>query len=1126
MHKFKVPTDLPEPVLNPNARVVLTKRYLRKGPDGKPIEDFKGLFWRVAYSIAREEQKYEKSPYKVDELARIFYDLMVDFKFLPNSPTLMNAGTKLGQLAACFVLPVGDSMEEIFDAVKYAALIHKSGGGTGFSFSRLRPKNSRVGSTGGVASGPLSFLKIFNTATEQVKQGGTRRGANMGILRVDHPDILDFIKAKERDGELNNFNLSVALTEKFMQAVENDEEYDLVAPHTGQVKERLKAREVFSLLVQKAWESGDPGIIFLDRINRDNPTPKQGEIESTNPCITADTFVFTKQGPRQVFELLDRQVELFVNGEIYSSTEKGFFKTGKKKVYKLKTKEGFELRLTEDHPVLRAASVTRYSIQKQWVKAVELLPGDKICIHNHRQVEKWPGKYGYAEGYLSGLLLGDGTLKQDKAVVSVWVHKKVANGDFEDPVSAWQDCPESGIMETALTLARSLPHRADFHGWIKVSGRSEYRLSLGYLKKVCADLNIYPGQKRITSEVEKCSSEFCRAFLAGIFDADGSVQGSQAKGVSVRLSQSNLETLKAVQRMLLRFGIMSKIYKQRRAEGESFLPDGKGKYKYYPTREQHELVISKDNLILFAEKIGFHHAGKKKRLASVLQNYRRKLNRERFLATFEELVFDGEEDVYDVQVPGVNCFDAQGFMVHNCGEQPLLPYEACNLGSINLAKFYVEKGEDNIDWEELKKVVHLCVRFLDNVIDASKYPLPIITETVRKNRKIGLGVMGWADLLFQLRIPYNSQKALNLAEKVMNFIQKESRSASKILALERGPFPAYSESVYAEQNFGPYRNATTTTIAPTGTLSIIAGCSSGIEPLFALCFVRQVMDGEKLVEVNPYFEKALKEAQSYSPKLMEEVTQKGSIQHMSFLEQNLREVFVTAMDIEPEYHLKMQAVFQKYTDNAVSKTVNLPNSATQEDIWRIYWLAYELGCKGVTVYRDGCKSTQVLCTGEGVTKEEEKKRQSRVRERPEVVYGFTQKVKTGLGDLYLTVNEIDGKPFEVFATIGRSGRSITAKAEAIGRLVSLALRSGIDVRDVVKQLKGIGGEHPVFQKKGLLLSIPDAVAWVLENRYLQGDRVDTDARGLDRPTCPDCGQELYFQEGCFVCQACGYTKCG
>ena len=745
MKPSKMPSDLVEPVISDNAKIVLNKRYLRKGADGKPIEDFRSMFWRVASSIANEEKKYKKSRFKADELALMFYKMMIDYRFLPNSPTLMNAGTELGQLAACFVLPVGDSMEEIFDAIKYAALIHKSGGGTGFSFSRLRPRDSRVGSTGGIASGPISFLKIFNTATEQVKQGGTRRGANMGILRVDHPNIIDFIRAKERDGDLNNFNLSVGLTEKFMQAVENDDEYSLTAPHTGIEKERLKAREVFSLLVQKAWESGDPGIIFLDRVNRDNPTPDQGEMESTNPC----------------------------------------------------------------------------------------------------------------------------------------------------------------------------------------------------------------------------------------------------------------------------------------------------------------------------------------------------------------------------------------------GEQPLLPYEACNLGSVNLARFFAPESADGIDWEGLRNTVHLSTRFLDNVIDSSKYPLEQITEMVRKNRKIGLGVMGWADLLFQLEIPYDSHQGLILAEKVMEFVHKESKSASKILAAERGPFPAFDKSVYASQNFGPYRNATTTTIAPTGTLSIIAGCSSGVEPLFALSFVRQVMEGERMVEVNSHLEEALKRTQCHSIKLMEEISQKGSIKNMDFLDQSLRDVFVTSMDIAPEYHLKMQAAFQKFTDNAVSKTVNLPHDATKEDIWSIYWMAYELGCKGVTVYRDGCKNSQVLCTGDGErTREKEQEGRKRVRERPDVVYGFTQKVRTGLGELYLTVNEVDGKPFEVFATIGRSGRSITAKAEAIGRLVSLALRSGIDVSDVVKQLKGIGGEHPVFQKKGLLLSIPDAVGWVLENRYLQGRKVGTDYVGLHRPACPDCGGELVFQEGCFVCGACGYTKCG
>lgn len=746
-----MPDDLESPSLKPNTLLVLQKRYLRKDPEGNIQETPKDLFWRVASSIAEEDAKYgDVNPV---EMAREFYRMMISWKFLPNSPTLMNAGTDLGQLSACFVLPVGDSIEEIFDAVKYAAMIHKSGGGTGFSFSRLRPRDSRVGSTGGVASGPVSFLRIFNTATEQIKQGGTRRGANMGILRVDHPDIIEFIRAKEKEGEFNNFNLSVGLTEDFMRAVENDEEFTLVNPADGTASGKMKAREIFDLLVDRAWLSGDPGIVFLDRINRDNPTPAQGEIESTNPC----------------------------------------------------------------------------------------------------------------------------------------------------------------------------------------------------------------------------------------------------------------------------------------------------------------------------------------------------------------------------------------------GEQPLLPYEACNLGSINLSEFYVpghngdaDPSEKGIDWKELARVTRLATRFLDNVIDASRFPLPRIAEKVHQNRKIGLGIMGFADLLYKLGIGYNSRQAIEIARKIMSFINSEGHDASTRLAVERGAFPAWEESACKKQGLAPRRNATVTTIAPTGTLSIIAGCSSGIEPLFALCFTRNVLDGEKLLEVNPIFELALQNSGHASPELMESVAAKGSIRDMGFLPAELRKTFVTAMDIEPEWHLRMQAAFQEHTDNAVSKTVNLPKSATRKDIHDIYWLAWKEGCKGVTVYRDGCKSSQVLSTGEA---EKEKAAQdnapvySGVRKRPDVVQGFTQKVQTGLGAMYLTVNEVDGKPFEVFATIGKSGRSITAKAEAIGRLVSLALRSGVAVRDIVAQIKGIGGEHPVFRGKGLLLSIPDAIAWVLEKRYLANETVG-EVTDLEQQHCPECGETLLFQEGCLICPSCGYSKCG
>ncbi|MFP4393539.1 MAG: ribonucleotide reductase N-terminal alpha domain-containing protein [Desulfohalobiaceae bacterium] len=1109
-----MPQDLPEPELSSNARIVLEKRYLKKDEQGQPLEDPRQMFWRVAAKIASAEDNYPASVYTPQELAREFYSLMTSFDFLPNSPTLMNAGTDLEQLAACFVLPVEDSMQGIFDAIKYAALIHKSGGGTGFSFSRLRPSKSKVGSTGGVASGPVSFLRIFNTATEQVKQGGTRRGANMGVLRVDHPDILEFIKAKELQGQLNNFNLSVALDEKFMQAVEQDREYSLIAPHTGQEKGRLRAREVFTLLVQKAWEGGDPGIIFIDRINRDNPTPAQGEIESTNPCVTADTFVCTSKGPRQVQDLLDRQFTAMVQGQLYPSREQGFFYTGRKPILALRTQEGYQVKLTWEHPVCRAASVHRSQVRTEWIKAGELEPGDRILLGNQGLSQAWSGKYGRNEGYLMGLLLGDGVLKEDKAVVSVWTRRDSVNGSSQE---------DSQVMRTALECARNMPHRRDFQGWQKIEGRQEQRLCLASLKAVCLDLGLTPGNKRITPKLEKCSSEFCSAFLSGLFDADGSVQGTAEKGFSVRLAQSDLQTLQAVQRMLLRLGIKSVIYRERRQAGTSQLPDGRGSQQDYAIRAQHELVISRENLQAFQEHIGFQDQDKAGRLQAFLKSYTRGSYRERFLAIVESLEQLGEEDVYDVQIPEANAFCANGLLLHNCGEQPLLPYEACNLGSLNVARFYSPEARDGVNWERLAERIRLCVRFLDNVIDCSRYPLQQIQDKVHQNRKIGLGLMGWADLLFQLKIPYNSRKALDLGQKLMQFLREQSWAASKELAEERGAFPGYEQSIFKQKEQGPFRNATTTTIAPTGTLSILAGCSSGIEPLFALSFVRQVLDGERLMELNPYFEKVLQESQYYSQQLMRDIAEKGSIRGMDFLPEELRQIFVTAMDIESRWHLEMQVAFQKFTDNAVSKTVNLPNSATQKDIYDIYWSAYELGCKGVTVYRDGSRQEQVLSTGQGQSQDRDR---TKVKERPEVLYGFTQKVSTGLGELYLTVNEVDGQPFEVFATIGRSGRSITAKAEAIGRLVSLALRSGIHVRDVVKQLKGIGGEHPVFQKKGLLLSIPDAVAWVLENRYLSNQKTQVDNHSLGSPKCPECGVALLFQEGCFFCQACGYTKCG
>jgi ribonucleoside-diphosphate reductase alpha chain len=732
--------------LSENAIRVLRRRYLKKNRKGKVVETPEQMFRRVAQHIAKAEKNYgNKSVEEVHKWEENFFDMMADSRFLPNSPTLMNAGRPLGQLAACFVLPVEDSMEGIFGALHHAALIHKSGGGTGFAFSRLRPKNSAVGTTGGVASGPVSFMKIFNTATEQVKQGGTRRGANMAILRVDHPDIMEFIFSKADSRELNNFNISVGVSDQFMRAVAGEEDYDLIDPRNQKKAGKLNAAEVYQTLVKQAWKSGDPGIIFLDRINRDNPTPQLGEIESTNPC----------------------------------------------------------------------------------------------------------------------------------------------------------------------------------------------------------------------------------------------------------------------------------------------------------------------------------------------------------------------------------------------GEQPLLPMEACNLGSINLAKFVLETVDGPvIDFEGLKQMVGWSVRFLDNTIDMSKYPLTEIDAMVRGNRKIGLGVMGFADMLYQLKIPYNSDEALETAETVGRFIQENAHEASRDLAQERGVFPNWDKSVYKDQNV-KLRNATCTTIAPTGTLSIIAGCSSGIEPLFALSFVRNVMDNDKLLEVNPYFEEVANDRRCYSRELMDEIAREGSIKKFKQIPKDVRRLFVTAHDISPDWHIRMQAAFQKYTDNAVSKTVNLPQDATVEDVKQVYNLAYELGCKGVTIYRDGSKENQVLSFAQ---KEKiNDKFMGAVKKRPETLAGFTTKIKTGYGHLYVTVTEYDGKPFEVFATIGKSGRSTTAKTEAIGRLASLALRAGVHVNDIVNQLKGIGGEYPVFQEGGLVLSIPDAIARVLEKRYLTADGAGANRKthyGLMGEKCPECGQIISFEEGCMMCHFCGFNKCG
>ncbi len=823
------PADLPPAQLSDNARIVLAKRYLKKDESGEPIEEPETMFWRVARVIAEEDRKYGASDGAIEEVARSFYDLMTTGGFEPNSPTLMNAGRPLGQLSACFVLPVEDALSNgssgIYDTLRAMALVHQSGGGTGFSFSRLRPEGDPVRSTMGVASGPVSFMRLYDSSTEVVKQGGTRRGANMGILRVDHPDIRHFIRCKNDTSQVTNFNISVAITDAFMAAVESGEDYDLISPRTGEVIGRENAREIFDMIVEGAWKTGEPGVFFIDRANEYNPVPALGGYEATNPC----------------------------------------------------------------------------------------------------------------------------------------------------------------------------------------------------------------------------------------------------------------------------------------------------------------------------------------------------------------------------------------------GEQPLLAYDVCNLGSINVGDF-ARKGtfanpEDGIDWDGMRRVVHLSTHFLDNVIDANRYPLDEISDLAQNIRRVGLGLMGWADLLVRLGVRYDSDEGVALARVVMGFIEEETRVASEKLAEARGVFPAWEESIWgpdescardrAGERIRPerrLRNCNLTTVAPTGTISIIAGCSGGIEPLFAVAFMRN-QAGVMMPDVNEDFVARAKDEGWHSAKLMERIAEEGHI-HFDEVPRAVQDTFRTAHDITPEWHVRMQGAFQAHVDSAISKTTNFPHEATRQDVRKIYEMAFELGCKGVTVYRDGSRPMQVLSTGktgqdeaagsaeiEALTAElaDAREKAHRLegelqeikrtlgehdrevsalrhkRQRPSILKGRTIKMDCPLGDLYVTVNEDDkGQPFEVFCTLGKAGGAAMADSEAIGRLVSLSLRSGIPITAVRDQLRGISCDRAVGVGANKVLSAPDAIAQALDHYLAEKEGVqvemEIDATAPARAeaaaamatrsgyvdetaaalgACPSCGaSHLAFEEGCKKCYVCGFSECG
>ena len=1048
--------------LSINALEVLKERYLLKDAEGRLVETPDELFRRITRNVAQADKLYDKKS-DVKSTEEEFYDVVANLDFLPNSPTLMNAGSELQQLSACFVLPVGDSIEEIFESVKNTALIHKSGGGTGFSFSRLRPKRDRVMSTKGVSSGPISFMKVFDVATDVIKQGGKRRGANMGILRVDHPDILDFINCKERPDAFNNFNISVALTDKFMEAVEKDADYDIYNPHSKSVEGHLRARDVFNMIIMGAWRNGEPGIVFIDRMNQYNPTPEVGEIESTNPCVVGETLVSTKKGLVRMDHLVhqyeqrsditiatDSRVPINVkvgrNNMQLLQKQKGIifnkisaaFETGHKFTCKLTTKSGYELIATPDHKIMT---------DNGWIRFMDLKSGNNVLIQggsgkfnrsnklpftsknvvvgkNGKNYElNLPKTWSKELGQIMGLIIGDGWLIDTGKNCCVGI--TFGKEDEKTMRLAKQILNE--IYGAKINEVRRKT------GVIHLSYHSKYLVAffrnLG-IKAAKADNKLVP------HSIFTAPKTAVIGFLQGLFSADGSVRDNPKSNSSwVVLTSKSKKLLQQVQMLLLNLGMKSRIFdRSRESRSQAFkYVDKHGKEKFYESDGiLYELGIFGESREKFRKQINFLNKHKIRKLVNI--RFKR-FYKQKFFDEVESVMPNGFRTVYDLTEPITHSMICNSIVVHQCGEQPLLPYESCNLGSINLAKFVKKDGSQKqvIDYPRLKKVIWTTTHFLDNVIDMNRYPIKEIANLTKANRKIGLGVMGFADALIQLGIPYNSEEGVETAKEVMEFITSESTRASIALANIRGPFPNFKKSIYKNSN--PIRNATRTTIAPTGTLSMIADCSSGVEPLFAISYMKRVMDGKELLYVNKHFEDVAKERGFYTEELMKRIAASGSIQNISEVPDDVKRVFVVSQEISPEWHLKMQAAFQEFTDNAVSKTVNFPSWATTKDVEEVYLLSYKLGCKGVTVYRDKSRENQVINV--------DTSRLSYVDSRPK-----------------------HEKP---------EAKKLEVKTHELSKEQSAS-------------------EHKEKKKPA-------------------------------KDICPECGQQMTASEGCFTCPHCGYSKC-
>ncbi|MCI0549362.1 MAG: hypothetical protein L0287_00250 [Anaerolineae bacterium] len=1272
-----MPEGLPKANLTDNARQVLMKRYVRRGDDGKPAETVEEMFWRVAYHVAKVEEHWDAD---VQKRTIEYYHLLSSKKFFPNSPTFTGAGTPLGQLAACFVLKINDDMGRdpagIFQTLRDAALIQQTGGGNGFSFSRLRPAGALVKSSAGQATGPIGFLRVYDHAFGEVAQGGSRRGANMSVLRVDHPDVEEFITCKVNENQITNFNISVGITDAFMRAVKNDEEWELRFPDiqspeyrstSGTIEQleaagvpirvykKVRARELFNKIVKQAHHNGEPGVLFLDAANRTNPVPHLYQLEATNPCFIGSTRIATDLGLLTIKDLAENEMVFMVandqrapqggiglSGEFYGVVYRASSPAWKTRenvqTFCLTTKHGYSVTTTADHKFLTKARGYVELDQLSKDDVILLQSGEGVWNRNFalpnveyiqekmavmarggdhasgrtttrsdfaEQYANLPKTWSHELGVVIGALVGDGWLSPN----SNSPMGMVFNYDNDDLLNS--------VQQTMQIYFRG--------GHLHKRG-SVRQLTFGRLPyEFFSSLGVLPArahEKRVPSSIWSAPRETVVGFLQGLFTTDGTVNiSSYKKSCSIRLASSSVDLLRDVQLLLLNFGIVSRIHKRREA-GHRNLPDGKGGLKEYFTQADYELIVDKVNRDKFASEIGFLDSAKQSKVQKFISNKTRISNMETFETKIVSIEDAGYADVYDLTEPQTHSVIANGIIAHQCGEQWLGPNENCCLGSVNLNEHCGPDG--TVDWELLRQTVVLSTRFLDDVVEANAYvpAVPQLTEAAHKARRIGLGIMGLADLMYHAGVRYGSKEGQEFGAQVMEFVRYHAMKTSIELAEERGAFPAIQGSIYDkdhmtwtppqtliqyENDWGMpevqweavvegikehgIRNAAQTTVAPTGTIATVAGCEGyGCEPVFALAYIRHVNDNGKdlrLTYASPRFDEALKKlglGEEKRQEIVEQVMREGTCQHIKEIPQSVRDTFVVSADITAEEHVCMQAALQAFVDNSLSKTVNFPETATEEDVATAYMLAWDLGCKGITVYVTGSRDKVVLETNATAEKKDASSagqtstvpplsatNQTRPelaptfaadpkKPRPRALTGKTYNVETPVGKAFVTINENGGEqPFEAFINTAKAGSETAAVSEAIGRLISYILRMVSPIKqtdrlhEIVRQLTGIGGGRSLGFGPNRVRSLPDGIGQVLD-MYLRDKRsspvekagalpvIEEKTNGNGGHTieeeveltktmkigdlCPECGEAAVVnEEGCRKCYACGFSEC-